>query len=145
MLEQAKPHSSLGITIYHSDIVILEIIEYDVYDTHVPPTQHKVMAAIQLIKIKIKGVDHACIYSEAARENFLAAKQQRKIVVQTFFTHNPLLVHDVLLLYNVEQTLTLVCYPGATNICNDSNGLLAVCDYVVPMPKLMSRRDLDRY
>ena len=96
MLEQAKPHSSLGITVDDSDIVILEIIEYDVYDTHVPPTQHKVMAAIQLIKIKIKGVDHACIYSEAARENFLAAKQQRKIVVQAFFTHNPLLVHDVL-------------------------------------------------
>ena len=97
MLEQAKPHSSLGITVYDSDIVILEIIEYDVYDTHVPTTQHKVMAAIKLIKIKIKGVDHACIYSEAARENFLAAKQQRKIVVQTFFTHSPLLVHDVLL------------------------------------------------
>ena len=85
MLEQAKPHSSLGITIYHSDIVILEIIEYDVYDTHVPPTQHKVMAAIQLIKIKIKGVDHACIYSEAARENFLAAKQQRRYFVEIFY------------------------------------------------------------
>ena len=145
MLEQAKPHSSLGITIYHSDIVILEIIEYDVYDTHVPPTQHKVMAAIKLIKVKIKGVDHACIYSEAARENFLAAKQQRKIVVQTFFTHNPLLVHDVLSLCNVEQTLTLNWILQVANICNDSSGLLVVCRYAVPMPKLMSRRDLDRY
>jgi len=95
ILEQAEPHSSFGITIDDSDIVILEIIDYDVYDTHVPPTQHKVMAAIQLIKVKIKGVDHACIYSEAARENFLAAKQQRKIVVQTVFTHDPLRVHDV--------------------------------------------------
>jgi hypothetical protein len=145
MLEQAKPHSSFGITVDDSDIVILEIIEYDVYDTHVPPTQHKVMAAIQLIKVKIKGVDHACIYSEAARENLLAAKQQRKIVVQTFFTPNPLLAHDVLLLYNVEQTLTLVLNPGATNICNDSNGLRIVCYYVVPKSKLMIRRDLDRY
>jgi len=143
MLEQAKPHSSLGITVDDSDIVILEIIEYDVYDTHVPPTQHKVMAAIQLIKVKIKGVDHACIYSEAARENFLAAKQQRKIVVQTFFTHNPLLVHDVLYLYNVAQTLTLVRYQWATNICNDSNGLRIVYRYAVPMSKLMSRPVLD--
>ena len=145
MLEQAKPHSSFGITVDDSDIVILEIIEYHVYDTHVPPTQHKVMAAIKLIKVKIKGVDHACIYSEAARENFLAAKQQRKIVVQTFFTHNPLLVHDVLLLYNVAQTLTLVCYPGATNICNDSSGLRIVCYSVVPKSKLMSRLSLDHY
>jgi len=145
MLEQAKPHSSFGITVDDSDIVILEIIEYDVYDTHVPTTQHKVMAAIKLIKVKVKGVDHACIYSEAARENFLAAKQQRKIVVQTFFTPNPLLVHDVLLQYNVRQTLTLVRYQWATNICNDSSGLRIVCYSVVPKSKLMSRLSLDHY
>jgi len=143
MLEQAKPHSSFGITVDDSDIVILEIIEYDVYDTHVPTTQHKVMAAIQLIKVKIKGVDHACIYSEAARENFLAAKQQRKIVVQGIFTHDPLLVHDVLLQYNVEQTLTLVQNPQATNICNDSSELLAECYCYMPMPKLSVRLTLD--
>ena len=80
-LEQAEPHSCFGITVYHSDIVILEIIVYDVYDMYVPTIDHKILAAIQLIKVKVKGVDHACIYSEAARENFLAAKQQRKIVV----------------------------------------------------------------
>lgn len=45
--------------------------------------------------VKVKGIDHACIYSEAAQENFLAAKQQRKIVVQRFFTDDPLQVHDV--------------------------------------------------
>jgi len=60
--------------------VIFKIIEYTVYDTHVPTSQHKIMAAIQLIMVKVKGVDHACIYSEAARENLLAAKPQRKIV-----------------------------------------------------------------
>jgi hypothetical protein len=80
-LEQTQPHSSLRITVYDSDIVIFEIIKYTVYDTHVPTSEHKIMAAIQLIKVKVKGIDHACIYSEAARENFLAAKQQRKIVV----------------------------------------------------------------
>jgi hypothetical protein len=62
ILEQAKPHSSLGITVDDSDIVILEIIEYDVYDTHVPTTQHKVMTSVQLIKVKVKGVDHTGIY-----------------------------------------------------------------------------------
>jgi hypothetical protein len=36
--------------------------------------------------VKVKGVDHVSIYSEAAQENFLAAKQQRKIVVQKFYT-----------------------------------------------------------
>jgi hypothetical protein len=65
--------------------VISKIIEYDVYDAYVPTSQHIVLAAIQLFKVKVNGIDHACIYSEAARENFLAAKQQRKIVVQTFF------------------------------------------------------------
>jgi len=80
-LEQAEPHSSFGITVDDSDIVILEIIEYTVYDIDAPTSQHKILAAIQLIMVKVKGVDHACIYSEAARENFLAAKQQRKIVV----------------------------------------------------------------
>ena len=49
MLEQAKPHSSLGITVDDSDIVILEIIEYDVYDTHVPTIDDKIMATIQLL------------------------------------------------------------------------------------------------
>ena len=78
------------------------------YDAYVPTSKHKVLAAIQLIKVKVKGVDHACIYSEAARENFLAAKQQRKIEVQRFFTHDPLLVHDVLSPNNVTQTLTLM-------------------------------------
>ena len=97
ILEQAKPHSSLGITVYHSDVVILEIVKYHVYDTHVPTTQHKVMAAIKLIKVKITGVDHACIYSEAARENFLAAKQQREIVVQRF-------LHIVLFWYTMYYT-----------------------------------------
>jgi hypothetical protein len=116
-----------------------------VYDAYVPTSQHIVLTAIQLIKVKVKGVDHACIYSEAARENFLAAKQQRKIVVQTFFTPNLLLVHDVLCLRNVAQTLTLNCCPQATNICSDSNGPLAVCDCCVPMSKLMSRHDLDGY
>ena len=127
-LEQAEPHSCFGITIYHSDIVILEIIVYDVYDVYVPTSQHQILAAIQLIKVKVKGVDHACIYSEAARENFLAAKQQRKIVVQRFFIPNLLLVHDVLCLRNVTQTLTLDCCPQATNICSDSNGPRIVCD-----------------
>ena len=85
-LEQAEPYGSGSITVYHSDIVISEIIELYVYDVYVPTSEHIVLAAIQLIKVKIKGVDHVCIYSEAARENFLAAKQQRKIVVQRFFT-----------------------------------------------------------
>jgi hypothetical protein len=123
--------------------VILEIVKHDVYDTHVPTTQHEILAAIQLIKVKVKGIDHACIYSEAARENFLAAKQQRKIVVQTFFTHNPLLVHDVLLLYNVEQTLTLVRYQWVANICNDSNELPRLACESVPMSKLMIPLGLD--
>jgi hypothetical protein len=48
ILEQAEPHSSFGITIDDSDIVISQIIEYDVYDTHVPTFKHKVLAAIQL-------------------------------------------------------------------------------------------------
>jgi len=80
-LEQTQPHSSLRITVYDSDVVISEIIKYTVYDTHAPTCEHKITAAIQLIMVKVKGIDHACIYSEAARENFLAAKQQRKIVV----------------------------------------------------------------
>ena len=80
-LEQAEPYGSGRITVYDSDIVISEIIKLYVYDVYVPTSQHKVLAAIQLIKVKVKGIDHACIYSEAARENFLAAKQQRKIVV----------------------------------------------------------------
>ena len=57
-LEQAEPHSGFGITVDDSDIMILEIIEYDVYDTHVPTMKHKVMTAIQLIKVKIKGINH---------------------------------------------------------------------------------------
>jgi hypothetical protein len=101
-----------------------------------------VLAAIQLFKVKVKGVDHACIYSEAARENFLAAKQQRKIVVQTFFTPCPLGVHDVLCLCNVTQTLTLMRYLWATNICNDSSELPWVDPVTVPMTKLDVLRDL---
>ena len=93
-LEQAEPHRGFGITVDDSDIVILEIIEYAVYDIDAPTSQHKILAAIQLIMVKVKGVDHACIYSEAARENFLAAKQQRKIVVQRFFTGRHALEHD---------------------------------------------------
>ena len=115
------------------------------YDAYVPTSQHKVLAAIQLFKVKVKGVDHACIYSEAARENFLAAKQQRKIVVQTFFTPCLLLVHDVLCLRNVTQTLTLTGILQVTNICNDSNGPRIVCDCCVPKSKLSVRRDLDGY
>jgi hypothetical protein len=57
-LEQAEPYSCGCITVDDSDIVILKIVKYDVYDTHVPTTQHKVMAAIQLIKVKIKGINH---------------------------------------------------------------------------------------
>ena len=144
-LEQAEPHRGFGITVYDSDIVIFEIIEYAVYDIDAPTSQHKILAAIQLIMVKVKGVDHACIYSEAARENFLAAKQQRKIVVQRFFICNLLLVHDVLCLRNVTQTLTLNCCLQATNICNDSSELLVVCDCCVPKSKLMIRRDLDGY
>ena len=92
--------------------------------------------------VKVKGIDHACIYSEAALENFLAAKQQRKIVVQRFFTHDPLQVHDVLSLRNVTQTLTLTGIPQVANICNDSNELLAVRDESVPKSKLTIRPDL---
>ena len=123
--------------------MISKIIEYDVYDAYVPTSKHKVLAAIQLFKVKVKGIDHACIYSEAARENFLAAKQQRKIVVQRFFTHDPLQAHDVLSLHNVGQTLTLTHYQQATNICNDSSELLAVCDSLVPKSKLMIPLTLD--
>ena len=64
---------------------------------------------------------------------------------EIFFIYNPLLAHDVLLLYTVRQTQTLMQNPWATNICNDSSGLVVVYRYAVPMPKLMSRRDLDRY
>ena len=65
--------------------------------------------------------------------------------LQRFFTHDPLLELYVQSLRNVGQTLTLTHSQWATNICNDSNGLLAVCDSLVPMSKLMHRRDLDRY
>ena len=85
ILEQAEPCRSGRITIYNSDVVILEIIKHTVNDTHVPACEHKVVTAIQLIKVEIKGIDHACIYSEAARENFLAAKQQREIFCRGFF------------------------------------------------------------
>ena len=66
--------------------MISEIIEYDVYDTYVPTRHDIVLAAIQLFKVKVKGIDHACIYSEAARENFLAAKQQRSFFAEIFYT-----------------------------------------------------------
>ena len=56
-LEQAEPYGSLGITVDDSDIVISEIIKYTVYDTHVPTCEHKIIAAIQLIKVKVKGID----------------------------------------------------------------------------------------
>jgi hypothetical protein len=62
LLEQAEPYRSLGVTIDDSDIVISQIIEYDVYDTYVPTFKHIVLAAIQLIKVKIKGVYHTSIY-----------------------------------------------------------------------------------
>jgi len=62
ILEQAEPYSCGSITVDDSDIVILKIVKYDVYDTHVPTTQHKVMTAIQLIKVKIKGINHTSIY-----------------------------------------------------------------------------------
>ena len=93
--------------------------------------------------VKVKGIDHACIYSEAARENFLAAKQQRKIDVQRFFTPDPLLVHDVLCPHNVTQTLTLTEIPQVANIYNDLGGPRTVYHCCVPMSKLMIRRDLD--
>ena len=85
------------------------------------------------------------IHSEAARENFLAAKQQRKIEVQTFFTHDPLLELYVQSPNNVEQTLTLTWILQATNICNDSNGPPAVCDESVPKSKLMILLNLEDY
>ena len=84
-LEQAEPYSSGGITVYDSDIVILEIIKHTVNDAYVPACENKVVTAIQLIKVKIQGIDHACIYSGAALENLLAAKQQREIFCRGFF------------------------------------------------------------
>ena len=53
-LEQAEPCGSGGITIYNSDVVILEIIKHTVNDAHVPACEHKIVTAIQLIK----GVYH---------------------------------------------------------------------------------------
>jgi len=100
-LEQAEPYRSFRIAVDDSDIVISKVIVLYAYDAYVPATQHKVLAAIQLIMVKVKGVDHVCIYSEAARENFLAAKQQRKIVVQRFFTGRHALEHDEQWLNNV--------------------------------------------
>jgi hypothetical protein len=76
-LEQAEPYSSFRITVNDSDIVISQIIDYDVYDTYVPTTQHMVLATIQLIKVKIKGVNHTDIYArkfsscEAAAQDIL--------------------------------------------------------------------------
>ena len=61
-LEQAEPHSSFRITVDDSDVVISQIIEYDVYDTYVPTTHDIVLAAIHLIMVKIKGVNHTGIY-----------------------------------------------------------------------------------
>ena len=77
------------------------------------------------------------------RDNVLAAKQQRKIFCRDFFKRSPLLELYAQSHYNVEGTLTLTGIPQQANICNDSNGLLAVCDESVPMSKLMIRRDLD--
>ena len=57
-LEQAEPCRSGGITVYHSDIVILEIIKHTVNDAHVPTSKHKVVTAIQLFMVKVKGIDH---------------------------------------------------------------------------------------
>ena len=141
-LEQAEPYGSGSITVYHSDIVISEIIELYVYDVYVPTCEHIVLAAIQLIKVKVKGVDHVCIYSEAARENFLAAKQQRKIVVQRFFTGRHALEHDEQWLNNVKQTQTLACCQWVSNICNDSNVAQHVYHWLWPMQWLMTLRDL---
>ena len=62
-LEQAEPYSCFGITVDDSDIVISQIIEYDVYDVYVPTIDYKILAAIQLIKVKIKGVYHTDIYA----------------------------------------------------------------------------------
>jgi hypothetical protein len=62
ILEQAEPHSSGWITIYHSDIVIFKVIKHTVNDTHVPTIDDQIMAAIQLIVIKVKGVYHTSIY-----------------------------------------------------------------------------------
>jgi hypothetical protein len=92
--------------------------------------------------VKVKGIDHACIYSEAARENFLAAKQQRKIVVQRFFTGRHALEHDEQWLNNVTQTLTLVLNPGVSNICIDSNVARSVYHWLWPMQWLNPLRDL---
>ena len=62
ILEQAEPYSSLRITVDDSDVVILEIIKHTWYDTHVPLWQQEIMAAIQLMTIKVKGVNHTSIY-----------------------------------------------------------------------------------
>jgi hypothetical protein len=141
-LEQAEPYGSFRITVYHSDIVISEIIKHTVNDTHVPTCEHKIMAAIQLIKVKVKGIDHVCIYSEAARENFLAAKQQRKIVVQRFFTGYRALEHDEQWLNNVAQTQTLTLSQWVSNICIDSSVAHSVYRWLWPMQWLMILRDL---
>ena len=69
ILEQAEPCRSGRITVYHSDVVILEIIKHTVNDLHVPACEHKIMAAIQLIIVKVKGIDHACIYSQVQCES----------------------------------------------------------------------------
>ena len=58
ILEQAEPYSSGRITVDDSDVVILEIIKHTVNDAHVPACEHKVVTAIQLIMVKIKGVYH---------------------------------------------------------------------------------------
>jgi len=83
-LEQAEPYRSFRIAVYHSDIVISKVIVLYAYDAYVPACEHIVLAAIQLIMVKVKGVDHVSIYSEAARENFLAAKQQRSKFCREF-------------------------------------------------------------
>jgi hypothetical protein len=86
--------------------VISEIIEYDVYDTYVPTRHDIVLAAIQLIEVKVKGVYHQVFTCDDS----LAAKQQRSFFAE-IFTHSPLGVHDVVSLYNVEQTLLLTLNP----------------------------------
>jgi hypothetical protein len=53
----------LGITVYDSDIVISKVIKDNVYDTDVPTFKHIVLAAIQLIKVKVEGVYHTDIYA----------------------------------------------------------------------------------
>jgi hypothetical protein len=57
-LEQAEPYSSGRVTVDDSDIVIFTVIKHTVDDVHAPTCEHKITAAIQLIMVKVKGIDH---------------------------------------------------------------------------------------